>query len=196
MGKPQNATVLIAAGLLVANGAQRLIWFSDWVLGLLSVFLGLVLVGQFYWRERKRRADTKIASSERVRMQSAKTLRWPWLIFAVLLASGIVADSLSVHWSAESWLDMATFVVSMIGIVGVFFYATGREYFGSSFWRLFRWIFAGVVTLEVWDHAAQVATQQSYSQGGTVAFIFAVAVIVGWIYVLQWIAMTRLGREQ
>ena len=125
-----------------------------------------------------------------------KRVRWPWSIFALLLACGIAAFSVSVDWSAQSWLDIAAYAVSLVGILGVFLYASGRPPSGAAFWRAFRWLFIGVVALQGLVHAIEVAKAYGYSVAGTIAWIITVAVVVGWIYALQWIAMTRLAKEQ
>jgi hypothetical protein len=124
------------------------------------------------------------------------TVRWPWLIFGVFLACGSTAFTLSTDWSAQTWLDVAAYAVSLIGIVGVFLYAFDRVLSGAApFWRAFRWLFILVVTLQSIAHAIRVANEDGYSAAGTIGLVFAVALIVGWIFVLQWIAMGRLATE-
>lgn len=123
-----------------------------------------------------------------------KAVRWPWLIFAMLLAGGIIADSVTEQWSTESSLDLATYAVSSVSIVGVFLYAFRRSYL-AAFWRAFRWLFAGVIALELLDHTIEVTKKGPYSDAGTVATFASLVVFIGWIYVLQWIAMSRLAKE-
>ena len=130
-----------------------------------------------------------------MRRWRVRSVRWPWLAFAVLLAGGIIADSLSERWSALSWLDLATYTVTSVGIIGVSLYALRRPFF-VSFWRAFRWFFAGVITLEIFDHTIEMAKQSGYSEAGTITLFFEVAAFIGWIYVLQWIAMNRIARDQ
>jgi hypothetical protein len=122
-------------------------------------------------------------------------MRWPWLIFGTLLACGIVAFSLGADWSSESWLDLAAYPVSVIGILSTLLYGSGRALSGAAFWRMFRWLFIGVVALQGFFHALQVARHRDYSAAATVGFIFIAAVFIGWVYALQWIAMTRLAQE-
>ena len=56
--------------------------------------------------------------------------------------------------------------------------------------------FIAVVVPQGLVHAIEVAKQHGYSAPGSIAFILVAAVLGGWIYVLQWIAMTRLAKEQ
>lgn len=121
-------------------------------------------------------------------------MRVPWLVFAILLVCGVIAFSISADWSGETWLDLAAYAVSVIGIVGVLIYASGRTLSGAAFWRLFRWVFVAVVATHGVIHALQVAKLHNYSVGGTVGFVLLAAVAVGWIYLLQWTAMTRLAK--
>ena len=123
-------------------------------------------------------------------------MRWPWLIFAVLLVCGIVAFSFSADWSSQSWLDLAAYAVSLPSILGVCLYAFGHAHSGAVFWRAFRWLFIGVVTVQTLFHAIEVAGQHKYSATGTLGFVSMVAIVIGWIYVLQWIAITRLAKAQ
>jgi hypothetical protein len=126
---------------------------------------------------------------------STHPIRWVWLIFAVLLVAGLTSFSLSVDWASQSWLDVAAFVVSIISVVGLFLYASGRHPVLAAFWRAFRWVFIGVVTLQGLAHALEVAKRREFTSTGAIAFIVMATVIIGWIYVAQWIAMTRLARE-
>lgn len=124
------------------------------------------------------------------------TVRWPWLIFGILLACGITAFTVSADWSAQSWLDVAAYAVSLIGIVAVLLYASGRALSAAApFWRVFRWLFILVVTFQSIAHAIQIANDHGYSIAGKIGFVLAVAFIIGWMFVLQWIAMGRLARE-
>jgi hypothetical protein len=121
------------------------------------------------------------------------TVRRPWFVFAILLTCGIVGFAVTARWSAQSWLDLVDLTVSVVATFGVFLYASGREPFGAAFWRLFRWVFVGVASGQACDHAIEVASQHGYSMAGTVAFVLAMAVVIGWIFAFQWIAMTRLS---
>jgi hypothetical protein len=123
-------------------------------------------------------------------------MRWPWFIFAGLLVCGVVAFSVSADWPSQTWLDLAAFAVSIVSILGVFHYSFGRTPFGAAFWRAFRWVFISVVALQALAHAIDVATRHKYSAAGTVIFVFFAAVLIGWIYVLQWVAMTRLSNTR
>jgi hypothetical protein len=125
-----------------------------------------------------------------------KTVRRPWLIFAVLLCCGIIGFTVSADWSAQSWLDLAAYAVSVVAILGVLIYALGGVRSRPAFWRAFRWVFIGVVTAQVLVHAIKVAKQHGYSVVGTVIFIAFVAAVMGWIFALQWIAMTRLAKAR
>ena len=40
-------------------------------------------------------------------------MRWPWLIFGILLACGFTAFTINADWSAQSWLDLAAYAVSL-----------------------------------------------------------------------------------
>lgn len=131
-----------------------------------------------------------------MRRSRMTTIRRPWLIFGILLTCGIVAFSVSVDWSAQTWLDLADYAVSVIATLGVFLYAFGREPSGAAFWRVFRWVFVGVASAQATVHAVHVANEHEYSVAGTVAFLLMIAVVIGWIFALQWIAMTRLAKEQ
>ena len=123
-------------------------------------------------------------------------MRRPWLIFGVLLATAIMAFTVSAEWSAQSWLDLAAYVVSVIAFFGVVIYALGRETHGAGFWRAFRWVFIAVVAGQVLVHAVGTAKQHGYSAGGTIVFVAVISTIMGLIFALQWIAMTRLANEQ
>jgi hypothetical protein len=125
-----------------------------------------------------------------------KAVRRPWLIFGILLTCGIVAFSVSADWRTQSWLDLAAYMVSVLGIVSVLIYAVGRPRSGGAFWGKFRWVFLGVVTAQVLVHAIETAKQHGYSILGSVVFVVVIGVVMGWIFGLQWIAMTRLAREQ
>jgi hypothetical protein len=125
-----------------------------------------------------------------------KSVRRAWLIFGLLLTCGIFAFSVSADWSAQSWLDVAAYAVSVVGIVGVLAYATSRAPIGAAFWGAFRWVFVAVVVAQVLDHAIETAKRHGYSVAGTVAFVVVVSIIMGWIFALQWVAMTRLARGQ
>ncbi len=103
---------------------------------------------------------------------------------------------LSADWSAKSWLTFAAYAVSMVSILGVFIYAFGRALAGAAFWRTFRWLFVGMVTLQALFHAIEVARHHGYSATATVGFIFIAAVLIGWIYILQWVAIIRLAEER
>ena len=122
-------------------------------------------------------------------------MRWPWLIFAILLVCGLVAFSFSADWSAKSWLDLAAYAVSIVRVLGVFIYAFGRALAGAAFWRTFRWLFVGVVVLQALFHAIEVARHHGYSATATVGFIFIAAVLIGWIYILQWVAIHSARRR-
>jgi hypothetical protein len=113
-----------------------------------------------------------------------------------LLTCGVIGFTVSADWSVQSWLDVADYVVSIVAIVGVFIYALDRQVIGATFWRMFRWIFVGVAAAQACVHAVDVAQRHGYSVAGTVAFVLMVAVVLGWIFVLQWVAMTRLANEQ
>jgi hypothetical protein len=54
-------------------------------------------------------------------------------------------------------------------------------------------VFIGVVALQALSHAIEVATRHKYLAAGTVIFVLFAAVLIGWIYLLQWIAMSRLS---
>jgi hypothetical membrane protein len=123
-------------------------------------------------------------------------VRWPWLIFGSLLVCGMVGFSVSADWSSQSWLDLAAIGVSVVSISGVFLYGLGRAPSGAAFWGAFRWVFIGVVALQALSHAIEVAGRHKYSAAGTVIFVLFAAVLIGWIYLLQWIAMSRLSNEQ
>jgi len=123
-------------------------------------------------------------------------MRWPWLIFASLLVCGIVAFSVTADWLSQSWLDLAAFGVSAVSIFGVFLYGFGHAPPAAAFWRAFRWVFIGVVALQALSHAIEVAERRNYSAVGTAIFVLVVSALIGWIYVLQWIAMSRLSKEQ
>ena len=125
-----------------------------------------------------------------------RTVRRPWLIFGILLTCGMIAFSLSADWSAQSWLDLAAYTVSLVAIAGVLIYAFGGVSFAAVFWRAFRWVFVGVVIAQVLIHATEAAQQHGYSLAGTVVFVAVITIIVGWIFALQWIAMTRLAKGQ
>lgn len=125
-----------------------------------------------------------------------KAVRRPWLIFGLLLTCGIVAFSVSADWSAQSWLDVAALVVSVVGVLGVLTYATSRAPVRAAFWGAFRWIFIVIVAAQVFVHAIETAKRHGYSEAGTVAFVVVAALIMGWIFALQWVAMTRLARER
>lgn len=124
-----------------------------------------------------------------------KAVRGPWLIFGVLLICGIVAFSVSADWSAQSWLDVVAYVVSVVGIVGVLAYATSRTPVGAAFWGVFRWVFVAIVATQVLVHAIGTAKQHDYTVAGTVAFVVVATLLMGWIFALQWIAMSRLARQ-
>ena len=126
---------------------------------------------------------------------TAGPVRWTWLIFAVLLGAGLASFSLSVDWFAQSWLDVAAFAVSAVSLLGVLLYAYRREPVVAAFWRWFRWIFIAVVTLQSVMHALEVAKRRGFTTAGATAFVVMVAIAIGWIYVVQWIAMTRLARR-
>lgn len=125
-----------------------------------------------------------------------KTVRRSWLIFGLLLTCGILAFSVSADWSTQSWLDVAAYVASLVGIVGVLAYATNQAPVGATFWAAFRWVFVAVVAAQVVVHAIETAEQHGYSVAGTVAFVVVASLIMGWIFALQWVAMTRLARGQ
>jgi hypothetical protein len=125
-----------------------------------------------------------------------KAVRRPWLIFGLLLTCGIVAFTVSADWSAQSWLDVAAYVVSLVGIVGVLAYATSRTPIGAAFWGAFRWIFVAIVTAQIWVHAIETANRHGYAAIGTVVFVAVVGLIMGWIFALQWVAMTRLAKAR
>jgi hypothetical protein len=121
-------------------------------------------------------------------------IRLPWLVFGTLLTCAIIAFGARVDWVSQAWLDLADYAVSVIATVGVLLYAFGREPSGAAFWRVFRWVFVGVASAQATVHAVQVAKQHGYSVAGTVAFLLVVAVVMGWIFAFQWIAMTRLAK--
>lgn len=125
-----------------------------------------------------------------------KPVRRPWLIFGILLTCGIVAFTVSADWSAQSLLDRTAYVVSVIGVLAVLIYTFRRQPSGASFWGAFRWVFVGVVAAQVLVHATGTAKQLGYGVAGTVALVAVISVIIGWIFALQWIAMTRLSNEQ
>jgi len=125
-----------------------------------------------------------------------KSIKWPWLIFGLLLTYGIAAFSLRVTWSEQSWLDLAAYAVSLVGLIGVFLYALYRGPTGAAFWRGFRWLFLGVVALHGLMHAMTTANQRGYSGFNKAGFVLLIALVIGWIYTLQWIAMSRLAEEQ
>lgn len=125
-----------------------------------------------------------------------KAVRRHWLFFGILLTGGIFAFTVSADWSAQSPLDLAVYVVSVIGTLGVLIYAFGGRPISSVFWSGFRWVFLALIILQVFVHAIRVANGHGYSLAGTVAFVLVVALAVGWIYALQWLAMTRLAKEQ
>lgn len=125
--------------------------------------------------------------------KAVSPVRLPWVVFGLVLAAGLVGFALSVDWSAQSWLDIAAVFVSVAGIAAVFLYASGRNGGGGRFWRLFRWVFTGVVTLQSFVHATAVAKNRGFTTAGTIAFVVAMAVLIGWIYALQWLAMSRLA---
>jgi len=108
----------------------------------------------------------------------------------------MIAFSVSADWSTQSWLDLADYAVSVIAIIGVFIYALDRDVAGAAFWRIFRWVLVGVAAAQAFVHAVEVAKRHGYSTGGTVALVLMAAVLLGWIFVLQWVAMTRLAKDQ
>ena len=124
------------------------------------------------------------------------TVRRPWLFFGILLICGIIAFSVKADWSVQSWLDLADFDVSVIGTVGVLIYAVGRSTSGGAFWGAFRRVFVSIASAQVLVHSIEAANRHQYSVAGTVVFVVVVAVLVGWIFALQWIAMTRLAQER
>jgi hypothetical protein len=125
-----------------------------------------------------------------------RTVRRPWLIFGILLACGIIGFTVNADWSAQSWLDLADYAVSIVAIIAVFIYAFDRQVAGATFWRMFRWVFVGVAAAQACVRAVEVAKRHGYSLAGTVGFVVMAAVVLGWIFVLQWVAMTRLANEQ
>src|SRR5439155_16880220 len=50
-------------------------------------------------------------------------VRWPWLFFGVLLVASITSFSLTTNWATQSWLDLAAFLVSVLGIASVLLYS-------------------------------------------------------------------------
>jgi hypothetical protein len=134
--------------------------------------------------------------TNRCEVGHVRTVRRSWLFFGILLACGIIAFTVSVDWATQSWLDLAAYAVSVIAILGVLIYAFGGVRSRPVFWRAFRWVFIGVVTAQVLAHAIRVAQQHGYSVVGTIIFIAFVAAVVGWIFALQWIAMTRLAKTR
>jgi hypothetical protein len=116
------------------------------------------------------------------------------MTFGVLLVAGITSFSFRADWSSQSWLDMMAYIVCVISVLGVLLYASQREPTRAAFWRAFRWLFLVVVTSHALVHALEVAKRRGFTGLGTIAFIVFAAVATGWIYVAQWIALTRLGR--
>jgi membrane protein DedA with SNARE-associated domain len=112
-----------------------------------------------------------------------------------MLACAIVVFSVTVEWSAQSWLDLAAYVVSIVAVAGVLAYATSRP-FGAAFFGLFRWVFVTVVATQAFVHAMETAKRHGYSMAGTAVFVLVLAVVIGWVFVLQWVALTRLAKEQ
>lgn len=121
-------------------------------------------------------------------------VRWPWLVFGLFLAASVTASSLSFSW-AGGWLDRAAGPTCAISVIGVFLYAFNGARHVSMFWRVFRWIFAGVAVAQTVSRALEVASARGLSPIGTLLLLAAVIVAVGWIFVLQWIAMTRLAKS-
>jgi hypothetical protein len=124
-----------------------------------------------------------------------RTIRRSWLLFGILLTCSVIGFTVKVDWSAQSWLDLVGYAVSIVSIGGVLIYALDRVKVGTAFWSAFRWVFAGVATAQLCVHAIEVARRHGYTIAGTIAFVLVVAVGFGWILVLQWIAMTRLADE-
>jgi hypothetical protein len=125
-----------------------------------------------------------------------RTVRRAWLIFGLLLTCGIITFTVSVDWSTQSWLDLAAYAVSVVAIVGVLIYAIGGAPHGAVFWRAFRWVFVGVAAAQVSVHSIAAAKQHGYSAAGTAAFFTVIAIMMGWILALQWVALTRLATEE
>jgi len=61
---------------------------------------------------------------------------------------------------------------------------------------MFRWVFISVAAIQALSHAIDVAMRHKYSAAGTVIFVFFAAVLIGWIYFLQWVAMSRLSNTR
>jgi hypothetical protein len=125
-----------------------------------------------------------------------RAVRRPWLIFGALLTCGIIGFTISADWSAQSWLDVAAYVVSVIAIIGVLIYAFGAAPAGPVFWGAFRWVFAGVAAAQVLVHAMETAEQHGYSVAGTIAFVVVVGTVMGLIFAFQWVVIARLADKR
>jgi hypothetical protein len=53
-----------------------------------------------------------------------------------------------------------------------------------------------VATAQLLVHAIKVGKQHGYSVAGSITFSAFVAAVMGWIFALQWLAMTRLAKPR
>jgi hypothetical protein len=130
-------------------------------------------------------------------MSRTRKIRWWWALFGVLLVIGFVCFLWTADWQTETWLDLAAIVVSPIATIGVLLYAFSVAKRAPVFWRWFRWLFAGVATAQALNHAWWVAGAHGYYSGiNAILFLLGVALLLGPIILLQWIAMSRLAHTE
>ena len=128
-----------------------------------------------------------------VEVSGDRTIRWGWALFGALLIISIASFSWTADWPALGVLDVVAVFASLVAAAGVLVYAFSAAIVAPTFWSWFRWLFAAVVTAQGFVHAWQAAHAQGYSASGAVLFVFGVALVIGPIFLFQWIAMSRLS---
>ena len=131
----------------------------------------------------------------RMSNSTSASFRLLWAIFTAGLVASLAVFGFRADWASQSWLDVSAFIVSVISAFGVLLYVTRRAHL-PAFWGIFRWLFSGVVIAQIVVHGLYGAGQRGFTGLGSVAFIVALSIAFGWVYFIQWVAMSRLSRRR